>query len=257
VGFEPERDRFFQYATFLVVAMTGVVCACYALLYLNPRVNPFEGTRPLTPTQDLSIAALPATWTPTATDTATTTPTATWTFTPTPTFTDTPTDTPIPTDTATPTIYYIIIPGATSTPRPTRIPTRPPTEIPPTLVPTPAPQPFDFHLGRAVDVAPNCGSWYVSGTVYSDSSGSGRLNGILVRVWAFDIEQGTDTTGIHGNRPGYWEWHFGKGTNVQGQVAIVNPDGSLRSSKVSFQLTSNCNADGAVQQAVIDFVGGP
>ena len=45
-------------------------------------------------------------------------------------------------------------------------------------------------------------------------------------------------------------------TAAQGEVAIVNADGSLRSPKVGFQLTSDCSSDGAVQQNFIDFVGG-
>jgi hypothetical protein len=158
----------------------------------------------------------------------------------------------------TPTIFFIIVTGIPPTRLPTRVPTRPPPPvIPPTAAPpSPLPPPqFEFRLGRPVESAPNCGTWYVAGTVYSDQSGSNRLNGISVRIWASGFEQGTDTTGSHGGRPGYWEWIFGSGTATQGEVAIINPDGSLRSPKVPFALTQDCNGAGAVQQNFIDFVG--
>ena len=115
-------------------------------------------------------------------------------------------------------------------------------------------QAYDFILGREPDRLPNCGTWYVSGTVYNNGSGSQRLNGVPVRIWAYGIEQGTDTTGVHGGRTGYWEWVFGKGSNVDGEVAVVNPDGSLRSPRIPFNLQSACN-DNNVNQVVIDFVG--
>jgi len=256
VGFEPERDRFFQYATFVTVGLTILVCACYALLFFNPRVNPIAALRPETPTPNLNVAELPPTWTPTFTPTATSTWTPTPTFTPTSTYTPTPIDTLTPTLLPTPTIFYIIVPGDTPTPFPTRQPIRaaaPPSAVPPTDIPAPL---YEFHLGRPVDAAANCGTWYVAGTIYSDQGGSNRLDGLQVRVWASGAEQGTDTTGNHSGRPGYWEWIFGAGTATQGEVAVVNSDGSLRSPKVPFQLTSDCNGDGAVQQNFIDFVGG-
>ncbi len=253
MGFEPDRDRFFQYATFFMVGLTVLVCVCYALLFLNPRVNPIAAFRPETPTPNLDVANLPPTWTPTNTATPTNTPTATSTFTPTPPFTLTPTETLVPTETPTPTIFYVVVTGQAPTRLPTRIPA---TAAPPPPAPLPSPQLFEFRLGRPVESAPNCGTWYVSGTVYSDQAGTSRVNGLLVRIWASGIEQGTDTTGTHSGRPGYWEWIFGQGTATTGEVAIVNPDGSLRSPKVPFTLTADCNAEGAIQQNFIDFVGG-
>ena len=250
MGFEPDRDRFFQYGTYALIGLTVVVCACYALIFFNPRVNPIAALRPETPTPGLVVAELPPTWTPTATSTPTHTPTATATFTPTPTFTPTSTATETPTFIPTPTIFYIVV---TSIP-PTRRPTNPPP--PPTAPPLPSPQQFQYRLGRPIETAPNCGTWYISGTVYSDAAGSNRVNGLLVRVWASGIEQGTDTTGTHSNRPGYWEWIFGQGTAANGEVAIVSQDGTPLSPKVPFTLTSNCNGDGAIQQNIIDFVGG-
>ncbi len=250
MGFEPDRERFFKYATFVMLGLTVLVILCYALIFINPRVLPFDSFRPSTPMPTMAVAALPPTWTPTATQTPTPTSTFTPTHTPTNTPSPTPTSTHTPTLLPTPTIFYIVV---TSIP-PTRRPTDPPP--PPTVPPLPSPQTFQYRLGRPVETAPNCGTWYISGTVYSDSAGSNRVNGLLVRVWASGIEQGTDTTGTHSNRPGYWEWIFGQGTATTGEVAIVNPDGTLRSPKVPFTLTASCNGDGAVQQNIIDFVGG-
>lgn len=258
MGFEPDRDRFFQYATFITIGMTVLVCACYALLFFNPRANPIAVLRPETPTPNLDVAELPATWTPTSTATATNTPLPTATFTATPPISNTPTETavpPEPTLEPSPTIFYIVVTGVA----PTRLPTRRPAPvvIPNTPVPAPLPPPqlVEFRLGRPVESAPNCGAWYVAGTIYSDQNGTNKLNGILVRIWASGIEQGTDTSGSHGGRAGYWEWNFGRDSSVIGEVAVVNPDGSLRSPKVPFTMTSSCNGDGAVQQNVIDFVG--
>jgi hypothetical protein len=253
VGFEPDRDRFFQYATFVMLGLTVVVCVCYALIFANPRVNPIAALRPETATPALVMAELPPTWTPTPTNTPTNTPTATATFTATPLPTNTPTATLTPTFIPTPTTFFIVVTGVPPTRRPTQPPPPPPL---PTVPPLPSPQAVEFRLGRPVESGPNCGTWYVSGTVYSDAAGSSRVNGLLVRIWASGIEQGTDTTGTHSNRPGYWEWIFGRGTATNGEVAIVNADGSLRSPKVPFTLTADCNAEGAIQQNVIDFVGG-
>ncbi len=256
MGFEPDRDRFFQYSTFILVGLTALVCACYALLYFNPNVNPIAAFRPETPTPNLNVVALPATWTPTSTATATNTPLPTATFTATPPISNTPTETLVPTLLPTPTIFYLVVTGQPPTRLPTRRPVTAAPPAPPQPPPLPPPQQFEFRLGRPVDSAPNCGSWYVAGTIYGDASGSSRLNGVLVRIWANGAEQGTDTSGTHGNRPGYWEWNFGQGTSAFGEVAVVNPDGSLRSPKIQYNLTPDCNAPGAVQQAVIDFVRG-
>lgn len=253
MGFEPDREGFFRYATFIMLGLTAVVCACYALIFANPRVMPIASLRPETATPGLVAAELPPTWTPTATATLTSTPLPTRTFTPSPLPTNTPPATLTPTFIPTPTTFFIVVTGVPPTARPTR---PPPPPAPPTVPPLPSPQLVEFRLGRPVESAPNCGTWYVAGTVYGNASGATRLNGLLVRVWASGIEQGTDTTGSHSNRPGYWEWIFGHGTATTGEVAIVHPDGTLRSPKVPFTLTSDCNAPGAIQQNLIDFVGG-
>lgn len=255
MSFEPERDTFFQYATLGAVGATLFVCLCYALIFFQPRLNPIPALRPEVVTPRSDLASLPSTWTPT--------------YTPTPTFTTTPSSTPTATatmtDTATPTRTATLTRTRTRTRTPTRPPitatrrpptarpatARPVTNLQPTAVPPP---PFDFRLGRAVDAARNCGTWYVAGTVYSDQQGTARLNGLLVRIWAFGIEQGTITTGMHG-RPGYWEWVFAAGSTIQGQVAMVHPDGRLRSPQIGFNMTPDCNQGGAVQQVIVDFVG--
>ncbi len=128
----------------------------------------------------------------------------------------------------------------------------------PTLKPTDTPvPPFDFVLGRGLEYMADCSRpWKVLGTVYDSQSGYQRLNGISVRIWSFNQVQGTVTTGSgNWNMPGYWEWSFNRSSDVIGQVAIVNQDGSLRSQPVGFHLTANCVGTGAVNQVVIDMVG--
>ncbi len=286
MSIEPERDHFFQYATFGVAGAILVVCLCYALIFMNPRVNPIGALRPPLPTE--AAFSLPPTWTPTATGTPTATETERATRTPTstpdsgasffPTATETPGGFSIlkfvvipysppvaqfvqPTPKSFVFVFTATAPAAPPAPPPTRLPTQPPpaaTQRPPaptaTLVPptfTPTPQPA-FMLSHPPEEYPNCGTWYLSGTV-SDNSGQ-RLNGILVRVWAGGHIVGTDTTGTHNNRAGYWEWIFKKGASVQGQVAIVNSDGSLRSPQYKYRLTANCTGSDAVNEVILDFV---
>ena len=127
------------------------------------------------------------------------------------------------------------------------------TPRPPTKTPTPQ---YDFVLGRPPEKAPNCGTWYLSGTVYNNQSGSQRLNGVLVRVYdASGQVLGTIVTGSDAYRPGYWEYIFPHGSAVRGDVAIVRPDGSLRSPRKSYRLTADCAGSDAVNQIVFDFVG--
>ena len=148
---------------------------------------------------------------------------------------------------------------AVTTPLPiTLAPTRPPVVVIPTATPTSTPLPkVEFMIGRPVQFVADCGQqWKLAGTVYSDQSGSQRLNGILVRIWAFNQLQGTIGTGsLDYNKPGYWEWTFSRGSDIQGEVAIVNADGTLRSQPVAYHLTSSCDGAGAVNQMIIDFVG--
>jgi|GEM_PF-2377864 hypothetical protein len=139
----------------------------------------------------------------------------------------------------------------TATRRPTTLPTAKPTN-------TPLPR-TDFIVGRLLDSQANCNRpWQILGTVYASATKGDRVNGALVRVWAFDQVQGTITTGIGiGDLPGYWEWNFASGMEIIGKVAIVQHDGTLRSPLVNFHLTARCEGAGAVNQIVLDFVGSP
>lgn len=140
-------------------------------------------------------------------------------------------------------------PSIASAPKPAARPTVKPTD-------TPVPQ-FDFVLGRGVEYIADCSRpWKVMGTIYDSQSGYQRLNGVYVRIWAYNQVQGTVTSGSGNlNMPGYWEWSFNRSSDVVGQVAIVNQDGSWRSQPIGFHLTANCDGSGAVNQMVIDMVG--
>ncbi len=138
---------------------------------------------------------------------------------------------------------------------PSNLPPRPTTAPPPTFTPVSR---IEFALGRQPQNLADCSrSWKILGTVYDSPTGARRLNGILVRVWAFGQLQGTMSTGASNpSLPGYWEWSFNQGSEITGQVAIVSFDGSLRSQPVSYHLTARCDGAGAVNQVVLDFVGG-
>ncbi len=133
-----------------------------------------------------------------------------------------------------------------------RIPTAVPTARPPDT-PTPV---YDYILGRPPDYIADCSRpWKVAGTVY-DSPNGGRRNGVSLKIWAFDQVQATVTSGsFNTSMPGYWEWGFAPGVDIQGKVAVVYPDGSLRSQPVAFHLTGYCGGSGAVTQMIIDFTG--
>lgn len=133
--------------------------------------------------------------------------------------------------------------------RPTQTPTAKPTNLPAVQV--------DFGLGRPIETATDCsGQWKVAGTIYSAREGAQRINGILVRLSAFGQVQGTVSSGnVDYSRPGYWEWSFNRGSDIMGDVAIVNPDGTLRSLPISFHLTSACGGSNTANQIFLDFVG--
>jgi hypothetical protein len=145
------------------------------------------------------------------------------------------------------------IPSVASVPPPP-----PPPVVKPTAKPTDTPvPPYDFILGRGLEYIADCGKpWKVMGSVYDSQSSAQRVNGVLVRVWAFGQVQATLTSGSpDATRPGYWEWVFNSGSEVLGEVAVVNLDGSRRSQPVGFHLTSRCDGTGAVNEIVIDFAG--
>ncbi len=105
-------------------------------------------------------------------------------------------------------------------------------------------------------MAPNCGTWYLSGTIWNSSDpNQGVKPGVPVRIVFANSIQGTDISGSHsGKSPGYWEWIFGKNTAGNGYVQIVDSGGNALSPQVPFYLTSSC-ASGGVNQITIDFVG--
>lgn len=146
-----------------------------------------------------------------------------------------------------------IIPSVAAVPPPP-----PPPVVKATVKPTDTPvPPYDFILGRGLEYIADCGKpWKIMGSVYDSQSNAQRVNGILIRVWAFGQVQATLTSGSpDATRPGYWEWVFNSGSEVLGEVAVVNLDGSRRSQPVGFHLTSRCDGAGAVNEVVIDFAG--
>ncbi len=236
MSIEPEREEFFQYATFGVLGLLLVVCLCYGLLFINPYVNPIQAMRPATPTLRVSVFSFPPTWTPTSTGTPTNTPTNMPTSTP----TSTATNTPLPTNTA----------------RPTARPYQPP----------PAPRATQPPAGARFkqikqEFAPNCGTWYAHGTVWDRGYQQGFVPGTLVRVRGSDGSTWTDKAGSHPNNPNqqagnqaYWEVVFArKPVEGSGTIAIVDGNGNLLSSEYSFNLTKACKGDNAVNEVVMDF----
>lgn len=240
---EPDQqNRFFQYGTFGVLGLALLICLCYLIVFANPQVlfNPFK---PPLPTR--VAATLPATFTPLPTRTSTRTPTEEPTR--------PATDTPLPTSTAT---------AVALLPTPTRVfvPTRPPTPRPVggfTPLPTsPPPTPRPNFVRTKVDPEPNCGLWFLSGTVW-DRGGEATHNflpGTLVRM----IANGQIHNAIAGatgkNSPGYWEVLLNT-TNVaySGTVAIVDASGRLLSPEYPYQLTANCKGANAVNWIIMDF----
>lgn len=226
MSIEPDRDQFFQYATFGVLGLTLVVCLCYALIFINPRANVIAALQPPTSTVAVQALQFPATWTPTATRTATRT------FTPEPTSTATP----IPSKTPLP----------TWTPVPRRIAPPPP----------PAPKPGAATTFVAVkrEKYPNCGTWYVQGTVWAKGEGSGLVPGTLVRVWWNGGEYKTVSAGSFGkNSDGYWEVLFPKNSEGSGQIGIVGSNGAGLSPRYDFNLTRSCKSDSDINEWIVDF----
>ncbi len=250
---EPERDQFFQYATYGIVGLTLVICLCYGLIFLNPRANPIGALRPAAEiAAATSTFALPATWTPTLTLTPTDTPT------PEPTGTVTNTPTNAPTDTNTP--PATLTPVSTRAPavRPTSRPVvRTSTPVPPTSTPVPptstpeAPSSFKFIKFQQ---SANCSGWNLHGTVWDRGYGQGLLPGTRVRVWVDGRIYATDVAGSHNkNNAAYWEVRFSKNQAEDGSIAIVGPNGKILSPRRTFHLTQSCTGKNAVTQIVIDF----
>jgi hypothetical protein len=243
VSIEPDRDQFFQYATYGVVGLTLVICLCYSLVFLNPRVNPIGALQPPTVTVVAKVFELPPTWTPTATVMPTDTPTDT--------LTEVPTLTPLPTNTPRPTATQT----STRVP-PTRVPpTRRPPAPPPPAPPLPSPIPAAAHFVQIkVERSKNCGTWYLQGTVWDQGYGQGFVPGTLVRVWVGDAIYATDTAGSHNrNNPAYWEVLFPDNQAQDGSVGIVDGNGNLLSPRYAFHLTKGCTGASSVNEIIMDF----
>lgn len=249
MSIEPERDQVFQYATYAVLGLTLLVCACYGLIFINPAINPIRSMRPTAQRQELAFQQLPATYTPTPRPTQTPTETATFTptNTPTETPTDTPTITPTPTNTPPPTATF------TATPVP---PTRTRVYVPPTVPPAPTETSTPAYRFSMIKFAPfpNCGTWYLQGTVWSDASQSGFLPSTLVRVWVNGSVYGTSSAGaLMRNNPAYWEIILPRNQATSGLVGIVDAQGQSLSPQYPFSLTSSCKKDSDINEIIIDF----
>jgi hypothetical protein len=256
VSIEPERDQFFQYATFGIVGLILIICAFFGLVFVNPARNPIVALRPPTNIpEELAFQQLPSTWTPTPLPTNT--PTNTPTDTPTNTATNTPTSTPTntPTLTSTPTLTNTPLPTATFTRLPTataRPPTAIPVYVPPPPVPTNTTTPGFVMIKH--EPHPNCGTWYIQGTIWANGYGNGFVPGTLVRVWVNGAVYATDVAGSHNkNNPAYWEVLFPNSWSGSGVVGIVDANGNLLSAQYPFTLTTNCKGAGAANQIFIDF----
>jgi hypothetical protein len=246
VSIEPERDQYFQYATFGVIGLILVVCACYGLLFLNPAVNPILALRPATATRLVSVIEFPATWTPTSTRTPTDTPTEAPTDTP----TDTPTNTPIPSNTPLPTATFTQVP-----PPPTAKPFPRPVYHSPTPLPTAPPASNSFVVVKGETSCSPDGTWFIEGTVWANGYGNGFVPGTRVRLWIDGAGYQDAIAGATGkNSPGYYEFIFPKHTQGNGRIGIVDDSGNLLTpGRYAVKLTKNCTGAGVVNEIIIDF----
>jgi len=149
---------------------------------------------------------------------------------------------------------------AQAPPAPTPLPATPtPTPAPPTPTsppePTAAPAPaYRYSLGR-LGCTPNCGSSGAKGTVYTDSAGSGKVNGVYVKIWADGWEGGwSDQTSN-----GVWEVLFGPGPRAgKWYAAVYSHDKSEQLSEIVefYTVFEPCDpGSGGCQWAEVDFVG--
>jgi len=149
---------------------------------------------------------------------------------------------------------------AQAPPAPTPLPATPtPTSAPPT--PTSPPQPtatpkpaYRYSLGR-LGCTPNCGTSGAKGTVYTDRSGKGRVNGLYVKVWADGWEGAWSKQTYNGS----WEILFGPGARGgKWYAAVYSQDKKEQLSEiVTFETVFEpCepNSKGC-QWAEVDFVG--
>ncbi len=249
MSIEPDREQFFQYATFGVAGLTIVVCLCYGLIFANPNLNFISSLRPVVPTATVAALAFPATWTPTLTRTPTKTPTAMPTDLP----TDTPTITPIPSKTrpGIPTFTPIPpLPPATSRP-----PGPAPTIRPPTAIPR-------WAYAAKVQKCNHSGGTYVEGTVFLNWAGQGVQNGLRIRV--SNSPGGAaiapdSITGSLAGRAGYYTIALNSDGAKPGTwyVWVVGANGSPASDPQAGRFTTNNwgpNTAGSCWQQYVDFV---
>jgi uncharacterized protein YraI len=149
---------------------------------------------------------------------------------------------------------------AQAPPAPTPVPAAPtPTPAPPTPTSPPqataTPRPaYQYSVGR-IGCTPNCGTTGAKGTVYTDRSGSGRVNGVYVKVWADGWEGGWSEQTYDG------VWNVLLGPGVRGgkwYAAVYSHDKKQQLSETGEFYTDSepCEPNsGGCQWAEVDFVG--
>ncbi|NIO69754.1 MAG: SH3 domain-containing protein [Anaerolineae bacterium] len=149
---------------------------------------------------------------------------------------------------------------AQAPPAPTPVPATPtPTPAPPTptsppeATPTPRPA-YRYSLGRLA-CTPNCGTSGSKGTVYTDSAGSGKVDGLYVKVWA----DGWEGAWSGQTYNGFWEVLFGPGPRGgKWYAAVYSGDKKEQLSEIVEFYTDfePCDSgSGGCQWAEVDFVG--
>jgi uncharacterized protein YraI len=142
-------------------------------------------------------------------------------------------------------------PPAPAPPTPTPAPPTPTS--PPQATATPAPT-HRYSVGR-IGCTPNCGTSGAKGTVYTDRAGSGRVNGVRVKVWADGWEGGWSDQTWEGG----WEVLLGPGARGgKWYAAVYSHDKSEQLSEIAEFYTDfePCTpGSGGCQWAEVDFVG--
>jgi hypothetical protein len=226
----------------LVLAVVGIVGA---LVYTGVVPNPLRSLTPDEPNATLTLPALQAT--PTATATSKPAAQATPTVAPASTATSVPTSTPLPTMTAPPADQATSTPEPTQTPLPTE--TSPPTatSVPPTATatlapptptstatPTPTtPPPTPLSLGHSVDnvACISKGQYRITFTVYMDG-GTGE----------YFVYRDIESQPVYGPGPAKsapYELTWGAGSSAVGTL-FVRSGGDVAESKFYVQ-TPDCS----------------
>jgi len=136
-------------------------------------------------------------------------------------------------------------------PTPTPAPPTPTSPPQPTATPAPA---YRYSVGR-LGCTPNCGSSGAKGTVYTDRAGSGKVDGVHVKVWA----DGWEGAWSNQTYNGFWEVLFGQGPKGgKWYAAVYSGDKSEQLSEIVEFYTDFEPCDpgsGGCQWAEVDFVG--